>query len=61
MTTFFLMMTLHPDVQRRAQDEIDSVVGKERLPTIEDREAMPFTVAVMKEIFRYAPVVPAGM
>jgi cytochrome P450 len=55
------MMTLHPDVQRRAQDEIDSVVGKERLPTIEDREAMPFTVAVMKEIFRYAPVVPAGM
>jgi hypothetical protein len=28
MTTFFLMMTLHPDVQQRAQAEIDRVIGR---------------------------------
>ena len=54
------MMTLHPDVQRRAQAEIDNVVGKDRLPNIEDQKALPYTMAVIKEILRYAPVVPTG-
>ncbi|KIM82350.1 hypothetical protein PILCRDRAFT_8150 [Piloderma croceum F 1598] len=61
MTTFFLMMTLHPDVQRRAQAEIDRVVGKDRLPSIDDQKALPFTMAVIKEVLRCAPVVPAGL
>jgi cytochrome P450 len=54
------MMTLHPDVQRRAQAEIDNVVGKDRLPNIEDQKTLPYTMAVIKEILRYAPVVPGG-
>jgi cytochrome P450 len=60
MTTFFLMMTLHPDVQRRAQAEIDRVVGKDRLTTIGDQTALPYTTAVIKEVLRFAPVVPTG-
>jgi cytochrome P450 len=60
MTTFFLMMTVYPDVQRRAQAEIDRVVGKDRLTTIEDQKALPFTMAVIKEVLRFAPVVPTG-
>jgi cytochrome P450 len=61
MVTFFLMMALHPDTQQRAQDEIDRVpVGKSHLPTIEDQEALPFTMAVMKEVLRLAPVAPMG-
>jgi cytochrome P450 len=61
MTTFFLMMTVYPDVQRRAQAEIDRVVGKDRLTTIEDQKALPFTMAVIKEVLRFAPVVPTGL
>ena len=53
-------MTLHPDVQRRAQAEIDHVVGKDRLPTIDDQQALPYTMALIKEVLRIAPVVPAG-
>lgn len=54
------MMLLHPDVQRRAQVEIDHVVGKDRLPTIEDQKALPYTMAVIKEVLRFVPVVPTG-
>lgn len=33
----FLYMLRHPDVQRKAQEEIDAVVGRDRLPSLEDR------------------------
>ena len=33
----FLNLLLYPDVQRRAQVEIDTVVGRDRLPTLNDR------------------------
>jgi hypothetical protein len=39
---FILAMLLHPEAQRRAQAELDAVVGADRLPTIEDRGKMPF-------------------
>lgn len=35
-TLFLLMMTLYPEVQRKAQEEIDRVVGQDRLPTLEE-------------------------
>lgn len=60
MTTFFLMMTLHPEVQQRAQAEIDRVVGKGRLPNINDQKDLPYTMAVIKETLRWAPVLPLG-
>lgn len=50
---FFLAMVMHPDVQRRAQAEIDSVVGKDRLPTIEDKEDSPFGYGIVAEINRW--------
>lgn len=34
MTTFFLAMVLHPQVQLEAREEIDRVVGDNRLPTV---------------------------
>jgi cytochrome P450 len=34
----FLMMLLYPDVQRRAQAELDAVVGRGRLPQLADRK-----------------------
>jgi hypothetical protein len=59
-TTFFLMMTLHPGAQRRAQDEIDRVIGKDRLPTVEDKKFLPYTMAIIMELLRFAPVAPLG-
>ena len=60
MTTFFLLMTLHPEMQQRAQDEIENVVGKGVFPTISDKKDLPYTMALMKEMLRFAPVVPLG-
>lgn len=35
-------MMLHPEAQKRAQQELDTVVGSDRLPTIADRSSLPF-------------------
>lgn len=61
VSSFFLAMTLFPEVQRRAQAEIDAVVGPDVLPTFEDRANLPYVNALIKELTRWAPVVPAGV
>jgi cytochrome P450 len=53
-------MTLYPDVQKRAQAEIDSVVGNSRLPSHEDRTNLPYVEALFKEVLRWNPVAPLG-
>lgn len=57
---FVLAMLLHPDIQKRVQAEIDLVVGTDRLPLLTDRDDLPFTNAVMKELMRWQPVSPFG-
>jgi len=54
-------MTLHPEVQRKAQEEIDRVIGNKRLPSMEDRENLPYVNAIVKEVFRWHPVGPMGL
>lgn len=46
-------MLLHPEVQMKAQEEIDRVVGRDRLPEISDRGLMPYLQCVMHETMRY--------
>ena len=58
---FFLAMALYPEVQRRAQEELDEVVGQGRLPDFSDRSALPYINAVAKETMRWHQVVPMGM
>ncbi|KAI6035508.1 cytochrome P450 [Pisolithus orientalis] len=55
---FFLAMTLYPEAQKKAQAEIDAVVGSDRLPTFADRESLPYAEALVKEVLRWCPVVP---
>jgi len=50
----FLAMTLHPETQRQAQEEIDRVIGSERLPTFDDRAQLPFLECILREIYRWA-------
>ncbi|KAJ7905810.1 cytochrome P450 [Mycena olivaceomarginata] len=59
--TFFLQMTLHPDIQATAQAELDAVVGNQRLPGYEDRERLPYIGALSKEVFRFHPIAPMGL
>ncbi|KAJ3558855.1 hypothetical protein NM688_g681 [Phlebia brevispora] len=61
LSNFMLAMVLYPDVMRRAQAQIDAVVGRERLPTFSDREQLPFIDAMVKEILRWRPVGPLGL
>jgi len=53
-------MQLYPEVQRKAQEELDRVIGKGRLPTIADRPNLPYIEAVIKELLRWNPVAPLG-
>lgn len=55
------MLLLHPDVQRRAQAEIDSVIGNNRLPDLGDKPNLPYLHAVVKEILRWEPVLPIAV
>ncbi|KAI9467400.1 cytochrome P450 [Lactarius psammicola] len=57
---FILAMTLYPEVQRKAQAEIDQVVGNSRLPDFSDQDALPYVQAVLKEVLRWHPVAPLG-
>ncbi|KIJ46941.1 hypothetical protein M422DRAFT_164656 [Sphaerobolus stellatus SS14] len=57
---FFLAMVMHPEIQRRAQAEIDAVVGNERLPTINDRENLPYIRSIIAELFRWHAPGPLG-
>lgn len=54
MRFFVLAMMQFPEVQRRAQEEIDRVVGTDRLPTFADRPYLPYVEAVLKETLRCA-------
>ncbi|KIL00351.1 hypothetical protein PAXRUDRAFT_8298 [Paxillus rubicundulus Ve08.2h10] len=58
---FFLLMTLYPEVQSKAQTEIDAVVGLERLPTIQDREQLPYINALTVELLRWFTIAPLGI
>ena len=53
-------MVLHPDAQRKAQMEIDSVVGVDRLPDFDDEASLPYVSALVKEVMRWHPVTPIG-
>lgn len=54
-------MMVFPEVQRKAQEEIDRVVGSDRLPGFEDREDLPYIDALVKEVLRWHPVAPMGL
>ncbi|KAH9231654.1 hypothetical protein K456DRAFT_1773217 [Colletotrichum gloeosporioides 23] len=58
---FFLAMSLYPEVQRKAQAEIDQVVGQDRLPTFSDRPNLPYIEALLMELLRWQPVVPMSI
>ncbi|KAI0047901.1 cytochrome P450 [Auriscalpium vulgare] len=62
LTSFFYAMSLYPDVQKRAQAELDALLSSEhRLPRVADLPYLPHTQAIVKEVLRWAPVAPLGL
>ncbi|KAG8992293.1 hypothetical protein FRB95_005541 [Tulasnella sp. JGI-2019a] len=53
-------MLLHPDVQARAQAELDHIFG-DQLPTVAGRDSTPYLNAIMAETFRWSPPVPVDV
>ena len=54
-------MASYPEVQKRAQAELAAVVGPHRLPTFADKNDLPYVSALIKECFRWKPVVPLAL
>lgn len=59
--TFFLAAVTYPEARRKAQAEIDSVVGRERLPSFDDRPRLPYIEAFYREVMRWHPAMPMGV
>ena len=57
---FTVASVLHPDSVGKAQEELDSVVGQNRLPSFDDTHNLPYVNAFIKEVLRWRPVLPMG-
>ncbi|KAH9053931.1 cytochrome P450 [Lactarius vividus] len=58
---WLLAMVAHPEIQTRAQSELDKVVGRARPPTFADLPSLPYIRAIVKETLRWAQVAPFGV
>ena len=56
-----LAMMLHPDILKKAQEEVDSVVGSGRLPEPSDRQNLPYAEGAWKESLRWHASVAFGI
>ncbi|KLO10133.1 cytochrome P450, partial [Schizopora paradoxa] len=59
--TFMLAMTLNPSAMKKAQAELDAVVGRDKLPTMADRSSLPYVECILKETLRWHPPFPMGI
>ncbi|OJT03486.1 O-methylsterigmatocystin oxidoreductase [Trametes pubescens] len=57
----FLVLASFPEAQKKAQAELDAVVGPHRLPDFADQDSLPYVCAVIKECLRWRAIVPLGI
>ena len=57
---FVYAMLKHPDVQRKAQEELDRILEPGSLPTLYDEDSLPYTTAIVMEVLRWKTVGPIG-
>jgi cytochrome P450 len=58
---FMKAMTCFPDVQKKAQAEIDAVIGEDRSPLWSDYARLPYVSQVVKESMRWRPLSGLGV
>lgn len=61
LIAFVKAMILYPDVQAKAQEEIDRVIGTERMPGWNDRDNLPYVRSCVKETLRWLPTALTGV
>ncbi|KAF9491318.1 cytochrome P450 [Pleurotus eryngii] len=52
MQWFSALIPAYPEIQAKAQAELDRIVGRDRLPSVEDERNMPYIHAIVKEVER---------
>lgn len=60
MLVILQALTLHPEVQKRAQNEIDQICSEDRSPNWSDYDRLPYISMIIKESVRWRPVTPLG-
>ncbi|QRW02508.1 cytochrome P450 family protein [Ceratobasidium sp. AG-Ba] len=61
LLVFFLAMVWFPEVQKRAQAEIDSMIGINRLPNMDDKSRLSYVTRLINEVMGWRPVIPTGI
>ncbi|KIP09976.1 hypothetical protein PHLGIDRAFT_66583 [Phlebiopsis gigantea 11061_1 CR5-6] len=61
VSNFLLAMVLYPDVQKKAQRELDYVIGVDRMPRLSDLSRLPYMNALCLEVHRWNPATPLGI
>ncbi|KAL8952254.1 MAG: hypothetical protein Q9222_001818 [Ikaeria aurantiellina] len=61
LQSVILAFLIFPEVVQKAQEEINRVVGTDRLPTFEDQKSLPYVDGIVKESWRWNPVGPMGL
>lgn len=57
---FIIAMLMNPDVQNKAHDELERVLGPGDLPSFSDEPTLPYITAIVQEVLRHNPVAPLG-
>jgi cytochrome P450 len=60
LNTAILYLSANPDIQYKAQQEIDRIMESSRSPTFNDEQALPYIRAIVKETLRMRPVTSIG-
>ena len=58
---FLLLLANRPEIQARVHEELDRVIGRDALPTVDDRTRLPYTFACLAESMRYRTIGPFGL
>ncbi|TFK20134.1 cytochrome P450 98A3 [Coprinopsis marcescibilis] len=61
MLALIAVLLVYPDVQKKARDEVDAVIGCDRLPNAQDLDHLPYIEALVKEVSRWFTVLPMGV
>lgn len=51
MQWFWALIPTHPEIQAKAHEELDRVVGRDRLPNVDDEKNLPYIHAIIKVFF----------
>ena len=54
-------MSLHPEALKKAQNELDTFVGRNRLPDFNDEPSLVYLKALIKETLRWRPILPVSL